>query len=304
VPRSDEPASDGSRRDYWLSLPERAGRAVVAAVSGVVKPLADHLLPRTLRATRTYAAVVGRLERFLVESVAGVEGVYEPGGGIDRLVARKTVGNVVEVASLAALGVSPVWFLAMAADATRGTRAFLDALVSELAGRGVPVDGPRIRTVDGLLDALERASAAGADVADVPPLDVPGLRRTWAAFRASRDPLPDAAALAALFRDLQATAAETGRSLLSVSSLSGVGTLAGRTAGGAARGTLAAGRAAARLMDASVIEDYRRTLAEIRARGVDLYARETILPYVEAVRRHFDPSRETFTERRLRRRRA
>jgi hypothetical protein len=57
-------------------------------------------------------------------------------------------------------------------------------------------------------------------------------------------------------------------------------------------------------MDASVIEDYRRTLAEIRARGVDLYARETILPYVEAVRRHFDPSRETFTERRLRRRRA
>lgn len=292
------------RSGYWLSLPERAARAALAAVSGVVKPAADHLLPRTLRASRTYAAVVGRLERFLVESVAGVEGVYEPGGGTDRLVARKTVGNVVEVASLAALGVSPVWFLAMAADATRGTRSFLEALAGELQRAGVAVDARRIRTVDGLLDALERATATGADVADVPPLDVAGLRRTWASFRESRHPLPDAAALAALFRDLQATAAATGRSLLSVSSLSGLGTLAGRTAGGAARGTLAAGRVAARLMNASVLEDYRRTLADIRARGVDAYARDTILPYLRAARRHFDPSRETFTERRLRRRRA
>jgi hypothetical protein len=168
----------------------------------------------------------------------------------------------------------------------------------------VVVDDRGMRTVDGLLDSLERATATGAEAADVPPLDVAGLRRTWTAFRESGRTLPDAAALAALFRDLQATAAATGRSLLAVSSLSGLGTLAGRTAGGAARGTLRAGRVAAQLMDASVVEDYRHTLSEIRARGADAYARDTVLPYVRAVRRHFDPSRETFTERRLRRRRA
>jgi hypothetical protein len=37
----------------------------------------------------------------------------------------------------------------------------------------------------------------------------------------------------------------------------------------------------------------------MRARGFDRYAARVVRPYLAAARRHFDPRRETFTERRL-----
>jgi hypothetical protein len=292
-----------ARLAYLLSFPERSSRALVALATGVVKPLADHLLPASIRSSRTYETVIGRFERFLVEKVAGVQGVYEgESDSSGRFLARKGAGNVIELATFAGLGVSPVWFLAMASDVSRGTRTFLDALVAELEREGVPLDGRNIQTVDGLLEALEKAFGTGAGVVDMPPLDLAGLRATWETFRSSREPLPDRDAMAALFRDLQTTAAQTGGSLLSISSLSGIGTLAGRAARGAARTTRRGGRAAANLISAHVVEDYRRTLREIREQGPQAYASRVVMPYLQAIRRHYDPHRETFTERRLRRR--
>jgi hypothetical protein len=289
---------------YLLSLPERSARAAVALAAGAAKSLADHVLPRALRSTHSYGAIVGRFERFLVETVGDVRDVYGDGApGPPRLLARKTIGNAIELATFAAVRVSPVWFLAMAADASRGTRSFLEALTTELRREGVPVDERNIRTVDGLLDALEQALGTGASAADLPPLDPAGMRATWEAFKRSREPLPTGSELAALFRDLQATAASTGRSLLSVSSLTGLGALGQRTAGGASRAGRSAGRAAVRLFDRAVVDDYRRSLAEMRAQGFDRYAARVVGPYLAAVRRHFDPARETFTERKLRRER-
>jgi hypothetical protein len=285
---------------YVLSLPERSARAGVALAAGAVKSLADHLLPQALRSSHSYAAIVGRFERFLVETVGDVQGVYpddsrRPG----RLLARKTLGNAIELATFAALRVSPVWFLAMAADASHGTRAFLEALTAELRREGVPLDSRNVRTVDGLLEALERALGTGAGAADLPPLDTAGLRETWEAFKTSREPLPEGDDLAALFRELQSTAAATGRSLLSVSSLTGLGALAQRAAGRTSRTGRSAGRAAVRLFDRAVVDDYRRSLADMRARGFDRYAARVVHPYLAAARRHFDPARETFTERKL-----
>jgi hypothetical protein len=288
-----------------MSLPERSVRAGVAVAAGTFKTVADHVVPRSLRETHSYQAVIGRFERFLVESVGDVRGLYGDSGiGGGGLLARKGIGNAIELATFAALHVSPVWFLAMAADASRGTRAFLEALTAELRREGLHMDPGAVRTVDGLLEALERALGTGADAVDMPPLDVAALRTTWEAFRSSREPLPEPAELAELFRDLRATAMQTGRSLLSVSSLSGLGAAARRTAGGTARGTRRAGRVAARLLDETLLEDYRRSLADMRATGFDRYARRVVHPYLQAVRRHFDPARRTFTERRLRRARS
>lgn len=301
-PSSTDAERRKKRRLFLLSLPERSARAGVALAGGAVKTAADHLLPSAIRSSHSYQTVVGRLERFLVETIGDVRGLYEgnaPGGGF---VARKTAGNLVELVTFATIRVSPLWFLAMAADASRGTRAFVEALADELRREGVPFDDRNVQTVDGLLAGLEQALGTGADTVDVPPLDVKGLRETWEAFKASRDPLPDAADLAELFRDLQATAAATGRSLLTVSSLTGLGALTERTAGGAARATRRVGRATARMLERNVVADYRRQLAEIRGRGFAAYASGLLRPYREAVRRHFDPARQTFTERRFGRR--
>ena len=59
-----------------------------------------------------------------------------------------------------------------------------------------------------------------------------------------------------------------------------LGALAQRTAGGATRAGRSAGRAAVRLFDQAVIEDYRRSLAEMRARGFDRYAARVVRPYL------------------------
>ena len=54
-----------------------------------------------------------------------------------KLAVRKAGGNVVELGSILAFGFSPLWLLAGAADVTRGTRVYLDALVGELKAAGV-----------------------------------------------------------------------------------------------------------------------------------------------------------------------
>ena len=62
-------------------------------------------------------------------------GEFEPSSG--KLAVRKAAGNVVELGSILAFGFSPLWLLAGAADVTRGTRVYLDALVAELKAAGV-----------------------------------------------------------------------------------------------------------------------------------------------------------------------
>ena len=127
---------------YLLALPERLIRVVAAAGGGAVHETAELVLPRLVRRSRLYEATAKNLLRITVELVGGVErppaaiaGEFEPSP--KKLAVRKGAGNVVELGSILAFGFSPLWLLAGAADVTRGTRVYLDALVDELKGAGV-----------------------------------------------------------------------------------------------------------------------------------------------------------------------
>ena len=104
-------------RSYLVSIPERTARAGAALTGGLVYETTEVMLPLAVRRSRLYQAIVGRLLRIMIELVGGVEGVYPAQEmPVRELLVRKTAGNVVELSSFMAVGWSPVWLLAGAAD--------------------------------------------------------------------------------------------------------------------------------------------------------------------------------------------
>jgi hypothetical protein len=274
-----------SGREYVASLPERIVRAAVALVGGLVYETAEVLLPHWLRRSYLYQATIARLLRIAIELIGGVSAVAPAGAlSAQALLARKTAGNAIELASFLAVGWSPLWLLAAAADLTGGTRVYLGALVAELRGAGVLPTDSTITSVEELLTTLERSSGLIADTIDMPPLSVREMRASWQALQQHVSELPDAESMAALFSDLEQVAAREGQSLAALSGLIALGAL----------------RAGLQLGTAYVFEYYRQALRSIANEGLVTYLRRVSRPYRARIVRHLDPRSATYTERLLR----
>ena len=271
---------------YLVSVPERIIRAVAAALGGTIHETAELLLPRLVRKSRFYEATAKNLLRITVELVGGVEREAEAVTGEveqspKKLAVRKAGGNVVELGSILAFGFSPLWLLAAAADITRGTRVYLDALVSELKAAGVLAKEAEFASVDDLLAALEGASGTTARLIDIPPLELEGLKRSLSDLRDDAKGLPTPPELAAVYQGLVAEADREQRSLLEVSV--GMG--------------LAFFNSARKVGRQHVLDPYTEDLRPVRDEGFAAYARRVGGPYARAVGRHFDPRTATLTER-------
>jgi hypothetical protein len=276
----------GRTATFLVSLPERVVRTLAAAVGGAVHETAEVVLPRFARRSRLYEATAKNMLRIAIELVGDVEReapADQPGAG--ELLKRKTAGNVVELGSIAAFGFSPLWLLAAASDVSRGSRLYLDSLVTELKRAGVLSDEAELGTVDDLLSSLEGASGTTARLVDLPPLELAELRKSLAELRMSASELPSPQELAALYRGLQRTAARERRPLLEVSS--GMG--------------LAFVLSARNLGREQLVTPYREDWRPLREEGFSAYSRRIAEPYRAAIEGHFDPERVTWTERGLRR---
>ena len=62
---------------------------------------------------------------------------------------------------------------------------------------------------------------------------------------------------------------------------------------------LAAGQTGVELFDEKILDSYRKTLATASEQGVDQYVSEHLRPFLQSAKSHFDPSRTTWTERKL-----
>jgi hypothetical protein len=261
-------------------------RAAAAATGGTVHETAELVLPRLVRRSRLYEATAKNLLRITVELVGGVErssdavaGEVEPSP--KKLAVRKGAGNVVELGSIFAFGFSPLWLLAAAADVTHGTRVYLDALVAELKEYGVVARDAELRSVDDLLSALEGASGTTARLIDIPPLELEALRQSLADLKENAEGLPSPAELAAAYAGLVHEAEREKRSVLEVSV--GMG--------------LAFFNSARKVGRQHVLDPYTEDFKPVRDEGFATYALRVGRPYAQAVLRHFDPRRPTFTER-------
>jgi hypothetical protein len=267
---------------YVISLPERMTRAAIAILGGAVYETSNVALPRALRASKLYQVTIDRLLRILIEWVGDVRDVYQDEETpVQELAARKFTGNVLEVASIVAVGFSPLWVLAAAADVMGGSKAYLRALVDELEAAGHLPRGTDIASYEDLLSRLETGSAVMADAIDVPPMSLRDARASLEALRRQASDLPPADDLATLFREMQTTARREGRSLTDVSAALG----------------LAAAKAGLEMGNVHVFDFYRDALGAIREEGLLRFLRRVATPYVSRAGSHFDPNVTTYTER-------
>jgi len=273
-------------RGYIASLPERSARALVAIGSGFIHEAASLLLPVGLRSSKLYQSTIGRLLRILVEGVGGVSGAFPAEAiSVNELIVRKTAGNAIELASLMAVGWSPIWLLAAVSDLTGGTRLYLQTLVAELETSGMLPADTQIRSFEELLTALEGASGALADSIDMVPTSLGDLRSAWEQLRGHIADLPAPSRLAALFADLQVAASREGRSLLQISALVALGAL----------------RAGFQLGNTHIFCYYQDTLHGIAREGLPIYIRRLSAPYLVGAVSQLDQRRDSYTQRLLRR---
>lgn len=273
-------------RGYIASLPERSARALVAIGSGFIHEAASLLLPVGLRSSKLYQSTIGRLLRILVEGVGGVSGAFPAEAiSVNELIVRKTAGNAIELASLMAVGWSPIWLLAAVSDLTGGTRLYLQTLVAELETSGMLPADTQIRSFEELLTALEGASGALADSIDMVPTSLGDLRSAWEQLRGHIADLPAPSRLAALFSDLKVAASREGRSLLQISALVALGAL----------------RAGFQLGNTHIFSYYQDTLHGIAREGLPIYIRRLSAPYLVGAVSQLDQRRDSYTQRLLRR---
>ena len=271
---------------YLASLPERMARAAVTVVGGVVYETTNVALPRAVREAKLYQVTIDRLLRIMIEWVGDVRDVYsDEETPVQDLAARKFTGNLMEWASILAVGFSPLWILAAASDVMGGSKTYLRALVAELVAAGhLPADSD-IGSYEDLLGRLETGSGVLADAIDVPPITLRDARVSLDALRRQATDLPPADDLASLFQDMQAIAKREGRSLTDVSAAIAV----------------AAAKAGLEMGNLHVFAFYRTALGAIRAEGLLTFLRRVGSPYVTRAGRHFDPETPTYTEKLLRR---
>ncbi len=269
---------------YVASLPERLVRTAAVGAGGLVHETTEVILPPPIRRSQLYQSTIGRMVRIVVEFVGGVAGEEAADSmAVKDLAVRKLAGNAVELASVFAVGWSPLWLLAAAADVTGGTRAYLDAFVSELKDSHVLPPDADVSTADDLLAALEGTSGQMADTIDIPPMALADMRDSLSRFRANAESLPDPRDLTQIFTEMNAAAAQQNRSLLGVSSLVAAGAI----------------QAGIQLGNVHLFSFYRDSLSTIRTEGVPAYLQRISQPYLEAAASHLHPRSSTHTQRLL-----
>ena len=303
IPDESDPPSNSSIRDYLvygLSLPERAFRGTAGVLGGALRESAAALIPQTFRNARTYQIFVGQMLDFLAEDVGGVARPNQSADArIENYVARKTVGNFIEMASLATIHVSPMLLLAIVSDLAYGSKAYLRELAEELEAQGVISDAGAIHQVDDLLDAAASASEETASAFDTPPLSVEGLRET---VRQTRENLRGADPGQLLSEDeikqiwerMRSIARREKTSPLAISGALTLGSLDKFAKLGS--GALTSVRVAGTLLDGVVLDHYRTVLANIDEKGLYPTLAVSSKPYAEALWHNFSADRQTVTE--------
>ncbi len=286
---------------YGLSIPERALRTGVGVVGGAVRESASLLVPQAFQNSQTYTVMVRQMLDYLVEDVGGV--ARDPSSDapppVENFVARKAVGNFVEMASLATMHISPLTLLAVVSDVAYGSKVYVRQLADELKKEGVIAQESTIDGVDDLLGAVANASRVSAEAFDTPPMSVAGLRKTIEETRKAVtqiDPtvvIPQAE-LDRLWKEMQEVATQQNTGLLEISGVMTLSVL--DKIGSVSRGALSTVKVAGILFDRHVIDHYENALGEIGRNGIYATLAATSEPYIEAVWLNFSSTKPTITE--------
>jgi hypothetical protein len=288
---------------YTLSLPERFARSIAAALGGTSKLVTDTLIPEPLRKTGAYTAIVGNAQRFIIERIADVQGVYEKeaGGALpDDYVPRKIAGNVVDAVGMFSMHLSPLWVFAIATDVAQGSRVYLNRLVGELKEKNVISQDANIDKLDDLLDSLGQAGSRTAQVFDSPPVDLEQIKTLRDqltggysnVFKKTTNLLPR---IDTLWKSMESVAKRDG---VAVDSIVGLMTIdLGKTAGQAVDAAFAVGHVTSDLLSETILDSYGKSIERIQREGAIACLEQAAAPYVSAIGSHLRSDKESWTEK-------
>lgn len=288
---------------YTATLPERVVRSSVGLAAGAATEAAGFLVPQAFQSSKTYEIVVRNSLGMLTREIGGVKQTDADGDNVvndqEDLMARKAVGNFVDLAGLATLHTSPVWMMAIVSDLAYGAGSCVQELAAELQKQGLIDDDATIHNVDDVLAAVKDASGNAASMFDTPPLSVDQLKESLDATRQTlasadiRSILPEAE-LKKYWDEMKSVATDENVSLLGVSGAVTMGTLnRAKTVG---QGTLTGVQVVGGLVSQPFIDHYTASLNTIRQDGLFETLKDTSAPYVEAVWNNFSGTKGTWTE--------
>jgi len=291
---------------YVLSLPERVIRSLGALSGGLLREIGNVALPASVRRTTLYRTMVEVALRFLIEEVGQVEGVYPSGDQLaGNFLLKRTASHGIELLGILAFHASPVWVLAALADVTGGGKKLIQEIADELKHEGL-LEGGRFETMEQVLEGLERTSDHMAVTLNMPPVDIPGLRREWARLKdeASKIPPKRIAALdrvEKVWRDLQQTAREQGRTVFGMSSLLAISTVTHVPANVVwlSRASRSVVRRTGKVLGDAILDHYANALIEIQRAGFLEYWSREFRPYLRGAAEQFARSHESWTEKLL-----
>lgn len=246
--------------------------------------------------------------RFLIQEVGQVEGIYSGEAELAQtFLLRRTASHGIELLGILTFHASPVWVLAALADITGAGHKLIGEISQSLKEEGLLDPDSRFETLDQVLDGLENSSARLAQTLNMPPLDIPGLRREWKILKDELPRIPAAKVAAPerlerLWTNLKQSAEAQGRSVFTVSSLIAVSTVANVPANmlRLSRAGRSAARRTGRILGDALLDHYTAALDEMSRTGIVEYWKREFRPYLSAAALQFAPQHESSTERLLR----
>lgn len=289
---------------FGLSIPERAMRVTAGMLGGAIRESSELLLPQAFKSSQSYGVFVGQMLQFCTHDVGGVRKQEDAERDdqtkqIEAFVARKAVGNFIELAGIASLHVSPILFLAVISDIAYGSKAYLHELGAELKREGLVNEETSIDNAAELLDAIAQVSGHTSGNLNLPPISVEGLKESIEQTKTKLQlvdgtMLIPQSELQSLWSDMRQIASQENLNLLQVSGSMSMYTLNQMATIG--KSGLSTVRVAGSILDQKVFKHYRDAVTEIRTKGFYEMLKEESQPYITSVWYNFSFDRPTVTQ--------
>jgi hypothetical protein len=291
---------------YSASLPERTLRSASALAGGLVRESTNWLVPTAFRNSKSYSIFVRQMLDFVVNDIGGVKRALASNKDASKQqqvdLARKTVGNLLDMTALATFHISPLTVLAVFSDLAYGSKVYLHLLSSRLKEQGIVDRNTTIEGATDLIAALEKASGKAVGMFDQPPISIDGLRKTIEETQVAISTIDPVRLLPfteidQMWRQMELAAQEQNASIWDISATMTVVALNNiRSAG---HGTLVSLQVAGNLFSENIVEHYWNGLRAIEQQGLVTTLSQASEPYLEAVWSNFAIDQTTWTEQLL-----
>lgn len=290
---------------YSASLPERTLRSAGALAGGFVRESANWLVPSAFRNSRSYSIFVQSMLDFLVNDLGGVRRKAADGQSFpaeEAVIARKTVGSLLDMTALATFHLSPITVLAIFSDVAYGSKAYMQELSTRLKEQGIIADETTIDGASDLIEALEQASGNAAGVFDQPPISIEDLKNTISETREAInkiDPnkLLPLSEIDQLWRQMELAATDQHASIWDIGATMSIVALNQIQHFGS--GTTVGLQIAGNMFQQEIVNHYWDGLRAIERDGLVPTLSQASEPYIEALWTNFASSQKTWTEQLL-----